>query len=190
MDGFDGTLSVDEKIQSSKDAGTNSFAIFSACERYRFVLHRRWGDAKLRCMNFIMLNPSTADAFKNDPTVARCENRARQMGYSAFSVTNLFAYRSTAPSHLLWPKVEPIGQRNREWILWAAQRAETVVVAWGNHGALRRDNIIRWDLQVLEALIMRGVNPMCLGQNAGGSPKHPLYLKKDLELRPFIESVL
>jgi hypothetical protein len=183
-------LEIGETLQTDHSNGIESFAVFSECMRYRYLLHRKFNDGGGGMINFLMLNPSTADAFKNDPTVGRCQSRALELGYSSFAVTNLFSYRSTDPSHLLWPHIEPIGMPNNpRWILEVARKAKTVVVAWGNHGRLRRDGIIRWDLQVLDNLVMAGINPVCLGQNVGGSPKHPLYLRKDLELRPFVESV-
>ena len=73
--------------------------VFSPDRAYRYVLVRRWSTFadKPRICCYIMLNPSTADEAKNDPTVERCERRARDNGYDGLCVLNLFAYRSTAP---------------------------------------------------------------------------------------------
>lgn len=70
-----------EKFHS--DDRSKSVAVFSDCERYRYLLTRVWDTTGQRAL-FIMLNPSTADEIKNDPTVERCERRARALGFGAF----------------------------------------------------------------------------------------------------------
>ena len=59
-----------------------SEAVYSDCERYRYLLTRVWGPGPKAL--FVMLNPSTATEVQNDPTVERCERRARALGYGAF----------------------------------------------------------------------------------------------------------
>ena len=67
-----------------------SIAEYSDCEAYSYTLTRVWDEAGQRAL-FIMLNPSTATELQNDPTVERCERRARALGYGAFRVLNIFA---------------------------------------------------------------------------------------------------
>ena len=74
----------------------DSVAVYSPCERYRYLLTRVWDGAGPRAL-FVMLNPSTATEFQNDPTVERCERRARALGFGAFRVANIFAFRATDP---------------------------------------------------------------------------------------------
>ena len=62
-----------------KDLLRQSWAIYSDCERYRYTLRREWGGGS-GGVTFVMLNPSTATEVQNDPTVERCERRARAMG--------------------------------------------------------------------------------------------------------------
>ena len=85
---------------------------------------------------FIMLNPSTADAFKLDPTVTRCYNYARAWGYGHLLVANLFALRSTDPDRL-YHHQDPVGPDNMAWIDEAADYADKIVLAWGAHGNLK-----------------------------------------------------
>ena len=73
-----------------------STAVYSPCEQYRYSLTRVWDNAAPRVM-FVMLNPSTATEVQNDPTVERCERRARVLGFGGFRVTNIFAWRATDP---------------------------------------------------------------------------------------------
>jgi hypothetical protein len=143
-------------------------ASFSAGRDYRYSLFRRWGNAD-RMVNFIMLNPSTADEYTNDPTVERCEVRARSMGYGGLVVTNIFAWRSTDP-RVLKTLPDPIGPDNDAAILDHASRAALVICAWGKDGALlgRGASVKRllrdFDLHALRV------------SEKTGEPWHPLYL--------------
>lgn len=83
-----------------------SGAAFSPCRRYRYRLWRTWGDAAPAV--FVMLNPSTADEIENDPTVERCERRARAMGFGGLRVANIFSLRSTDPT-ALYTSDDPVG---------------------------------------------------------------------------------
>lgn len=161
-----------------------SVAVFSKDLKYRFYLRRVFNRNRPH-ITFIMLNPSTADAFKNDPTVARCQERATRLDFGSFSVTNIFAYRSTQPNALTLPNIEPIGKDNDGWIQFAAREAQKVMVGWGNHGKFnhRGDN-------VLGMLDDEGIPMWCLGQNKGGSPIHPLYQAYEKPLRRYMQSVL
>jgi hypothetical protein len=144
-------------------------ATFSECCRYRY---RLWRTMRLEgpTVLFIMLNPSTADDLTNDPTIERCERRAKYWGFGVLEVVNLFAWRATDPGELLHA-VEPVGSENDATILTASQNADAVICAWGKHGALhnRAKNVLK---------LLRGANivTQCLGVNGDGSPKHPLYL--------------
>ncbi|MEL7130920.1 MAG: DUF1643 domain-containing protein, partial [Pseudomonadota bacterium] len=109
-----------------------STAVYSDCERYRYSLTRVW-DAAGQRVNFVMLNPSTATEVQNDPTVERCERRARTLGYGSFAVTNIFAWRDTDPRNMR-AAVDPIGPDNDAAILERATWAQDVIAAWGTHG--------------------------------------------------------
>lgn len=146
-----------------------STAIYSDCERYRYSLTRVW-DTKGKRVMFVMLNPSTATEVQNDPTVERCERRARTLGYGAFQVTNIFAWRDTDP-RAMRAAAEPIGAANDAAILEGADWADTVIAAWGTHGAhLNRG------AEVETLLRSRNHDLFHLGLSKGGHPKHPLYL--------------
>jgi hypothetical protein len=110
-----------------------SVAVYSDCERYRYSLTRVWNDAGSRAL-FIMLNPSTATEVQNDPTVERCERRARALGFGAFRVLNIFAWRATDPRDMR-AAADPVGPENDSAILDSLPWADSVVCAWGTHGA-------------------------------------------------------
>lgn len=163
--------------------GTELGARFSSCEKFRYELWRTWDPISTHQI-YIMLNPSTADHFKNDPTVERCERRARMLGFGGIYVLNLFALRATDPCQL--KKVDdPIGPENDLWIKENCIHAPVgrdgaVVVAWGNDGALKGRS-----QAVLELLIEIHVDAWCLGVTKQGHPYHPLYIPYDRELVPY-----
>lgn len=122
-----------------------------------------------------MLNPSTADAERNDPTVARCINYARSWGYDGLTVLNIFAYRSTDPK-ALYEVQDPVGPWNDAAIKDAAKGLD-VCCAWGEHG-----NLFERGRQVAAMLRAIARRVGCLTVNKGGQPAHPLYQKSDLPL--------
>ncbi|MDX8349979.1 DUF1643 domain-containing protein [Cognatiyoonia sp. IB215446] len=146
-----------------------STALYSDCERYRYALTRTW-DADGQRALFVMLNPSKATEVQNDPTVERCERRARALGYGAFQVTNIFAWRETDP-HTMRKAPEPIGPENDSTIRAGALWADAIIAAWGTHGAhLGRG-------PATEALLRATGKPIHhLGLSKDGHPKHPLYI--------------
>ena len=145
-----------------------SEAVYSDCERYRYLLTRAWGEGP-RAL-FVMLNPSTATERQNDPTVERCERRARALGFGAFRVTNIFAFRATDP-RLMRAEADPIGAENDAAILGSLPWADTVICAWGNHG-LHMDRGAH-----VESLLRRsGSSLFHLGLTGQGQPRHPLYV--------------
>ena len=146
-----------------------SRAVYSECERFRYSLNRIW-DAGGKHANFVMLNPSTATEVQNDPTVERCERRARALGFGQFTVTNIFAYRATDPKEMR-AQSDPIGAGNDAAILDAARAADQVICAWGTHGAhLSRGRAVEKALRGLEKPLFH------LGLSQAGHPKHPLYI--------------
>ncbi len=145
-----------------------SVAIYSDCERYRYALTREWAEGE-RAL-FVMLNPSTATEVQNDPTVERCERRARALGFGGFRVTNIFAWRDTDPRKMRAAS-EPIGPENDATILEGATWAHRIICAWGTHGAhLDRGPQV-------EAMLRATSLPLHhLGLTKEGHPKHPLYI--------------
>ena len=117
-----------------------------------------------------MLNPSTADDVENDPTVERCERRARNTGFGGLRVANIFALRSTDPG-ALYETADPVGPENDSAILDSISDAGLVVCAWGGHGKLNGRGEY-----VLNLIRGAGHMPHYLQLNQDGTPKHPLYV--------------
>ncbi len=145
-----------------------SGAEFSACGRYRYKLWRTWDDSCPPVM-FIMLNPSTADATQNDPTIRRCIGFARDWGYGGVRVGNLFAWRTPYPGALR-SAPDPIGEDNDTALRDLAEGAALVVAAWGVHGA--------WQERA-QAFCQEFSRPLhALGITKSGEPAHPLRLRR------------
>jgi len=147
----------------------DSVAVYSRCEKFRYSLTRVWHREGENIL-FVMLNPSTATELQNDPTVERCERRARALGFGSFEVCNIFAWRATDPKEMR-AQADPVGPRNDEFILEAAKRADAIVCAWGAHGEHRG----RGD-EVERILRRSGQELKHLGLTKAGHPKHPLYI--------------
>lgn len=146
-----------------------STAVYSPCESYRYLLARTWDASGPKAL-FVMLNPSTATEIQNDPTVERCERRARALGFGSFRVTNIFAFRATDP-RVMRATADPVGPANDAAILESARWADRIVCSWGSHGAhLGRGPFV-------EAMLRDTALPLWhLGLTQGGQPKHPLYI--------------
>ena len=149
------------------------WAGFSRDGVYRYSLGRRWATGGRRVC-FCLLNPSTADARVLDPTLTRCLGYARGWGFACMDVVNIFALRSTDPAALK-AAPDPIGRGNDAAIRRCAARGDLVVAGWGAHGVLhaRHERVL--------GLLARHGPVHCLGTTAHGLPRHPLYLRKDLE---------
>ncbi|MBU4378735.1 MAG: DUF1643 domain-containing protein [Proteobacteria bacterium] len=151
---------------------------FSMCNKYRYFLERSWSSGNGH-LCWILLNPSTADAQVDDPTIRRCIRFAQRWGYAGMQVVNLFAYRSTDPGQLR-AVGDPVGPDNNRFILQAARECDKVVLGWGNHGSLHAR-----DASVLDLLHRAEIIPHVLGLTRRNAPKHPLYLKGDITPYPF-----
>jgi hypothetical protein len=155
---------------------------------YRYKLGRYWDDERglfdqgarwEQVALFIMLNPSTADARIDDPTVAKCIRLARRWGFGGLEVRNIFAIRGTDPAILRQVEAPVGGDKANQVIVEAAQDARTgvIVAAWGNHGAYKgRSRQVR---TMLESV---GKPVYCFKVSNQAEPEHPLYqLECELE---------
>ena len=154
-----------------------SIAVYGSAGTYRYLLTRRWGPGAL--MTWVMLNPSTATAHEDDPTIARVTHRAKVAKYGGLAVLNLFALRATDPAELR-THPDPVGPSNNACISAWCQPGDCVVAAWGSHGRfLGRDRVVAG---IFERV---GVSLLCLGLTVNGQPRHPGRVAYALELIPF-----
>lgn len=142
---------------------------------YRFALERRWAEGP--SLLFCMLNPSTADGMKDDPTIRRCVGFAKFNQFAALAVVNLYAFRATEPE-LVFKAADPVGLGNDTYIDKYAKACGGIVAAWGTLGHPDR---VRDVMRILEAH-----QPVyCLGRTKDGHPRHPLYVDGKRKLERF-----
>ncbi len=151
--------------RTAEQDGIRSWAHYSPCETYRYGLRRIWGDGAE--VLYVMLNPSTATELANDPTIERCQRRARMLGYGGMRIANIFAFRATDPADLKRAK-EPEGPENAALLADWGRGAAMVLAAWGVHGAWR-------DQGPRVAASLTG-DVRHLGLTKAGHPRHPLYV--------------
>lgn len=149
-------------------------AVLSDDERYRYLLGREW-QPEGKTATFVMLNPSTADAMEDDPTIRRCIGFAKQWGCGALLVVNLYAWRATKPADL-WSGDDPIGPENDAYLYAAVACTDgPLVAAWGANARADR---------IAAVLKLPGMDRLsALAVTKGGQPGHPLYLPADLSPR-------
>jgi hypothetical protein len=174
---------VNSRRRSGRRSSTRSLraprgdAAFSADRAYRYRLRRWWDPARSPCA-FVLLNPSTADERRDDPTIRRCVGFARVGGFGSAVVVNLFALRATDPRVLVAAR-DPVGSGNDAAIVAAAREAAAIVIGWGAWGERFGDRVaaVRALLAPFRARLF------ALGWTRSGEPRHPLYLPRETPLR-------
>lgn len=152
-------------------------AVLSDDGTYRYRLTRIWEEGVHR-VTFVMLNPSTADANVDDPTIRRCIGFARSWGYGGLNVVNLYALRATDPRDL-WRHRDPVGPKNDYWLGLALKHSSRVVAAWGAHA--KADRVARfWELA-------GDARVDALRVTQSGAPGHPLYIPADTTPTPYTD---
>lgn len=152
----------------------DSGAEYSPCERYRYFLWRRWDINKPTAV-FIMLNPSKATEYVNDPTITRCTGFARRWGMGGLWVLNLFAFRATH-SEDMFAEADPVGPENLEAIRTRRDAIGIHIAAWGAHARAQKQG------RLVRAMFAERATPLyALQLTAGGNPMHPLYIPSSAE---------
>ena len=163
--------------------------VFSECRGYRYTLEHVIEEAQAeifaaRRLQWIGLNPSTADEQKLDPTLKRIRAFTLAAGYGGFIMTNVFAWRATKPADMK-KQADPIGPENDAWLMRVAERCEASVACWGGIANFPRS--LRHRAASVRLMFSRANRPLlCLKIAADGSPWHPLYLDGATTLKPYV----
>ncbi len=144
-------------------------ALLSEDKRYRYWLQRVFDCGTGRAI-FCMLNPSTATAEEDDPTIRRCMGFTAAWGLRELLVVNLFAFRATLPK-VMKQAADPVGPENDHHLLTTCLAAQRVICAWGQDGSFQGR-----DRQVMTLLLGQGIRLEALRLAKNGGPWHPLYL--------------
>lgn len=145
-------------------------ATISGDQRYRYDLTRTWDPAKPKAL-WVMLNPSTADSWSEDPTLRRCIEFSRRAGMGGLVVVNLMAWRAPRPVDLPAASDAAVGPENAATVerwLGALGPDGVVVAGWGAVGPRYR----ALAGQTLQRLSERH-DVLCLGTTKTGFPRHP-----------------
>ncbi len=161
-------------------SGADMSAYISDDGMYRYTLIRNLPpqlvprEGSQGTCTFVMLNPSTADASKDDPTIRWCMRFARDWGFHRLKVVNLYAFRATDPREM-FKAADPVGPENDHVLSVAFGSSDLLIAAWGAHA--KRDRV--------EKILSWPIRPrLCLGVTKDGAPRHPLYLRRDVKPRP------
>ena len=163
--------------------GDERTATLSDCGAYRYILGRKWNPKNPRCLLWVMLNPSRADALEDDPTIRRCVGYGKAWGFGSLSVVNLYAFRATNPNELRALdrgryRANVVGNpRNDAELLTQAATASLIVCAWGAPGVTWAEHRAK----IVTTNILAPFNLYVLGITKDGAPVHPLRQRKDLE---------
>jgi hypothetical protein len=150
----------------------NYSALLSYDKKYRWKLERIWQPAKAPVV-WVMLNPSTADASRDDATIRRCIGFSMNWGFGGIEVYNLFAFRATNPAALLEAK-DPVGEKNDEY-LKAIPIEREIICAWGAlPKGFGQQRLVLREKNVL--MMLTGRKMRCLGYTQNGYPRHPVRL--------------
>jgi len=151
-------------------------AHISQCGQYRYELTRSW-DATRPTIAFVMLNPSTADAAEDDPTIRKCIKFANRWGFGELRVYNLFNLRTPNPEQL-WSHEDPNGPDFGKWAS-KAKECDKIVVAWGASG---KKGVLAAKGRCFVGEHLNDVELWALAINSDGTPRHPLYVRDDQDL--------
>lgn len=159
-------------------------AVQSVDNKYRYSLTRIWDGSK-GILLYILLNPSTADAFNDDAAIRSCTRLAKENGYGGLRVVNLFALRATKPQNLVGlPKHELIGEEWEKYIIDSIENSHTIALGWGNSvKELKGVKDFNREQEVAEYLDSKGFEYFCLELTKKSCPKHPLYIASGTKLK-------
>ena len=177
--------SAENDVPGSLFDWADSYAHVSACEQYRYTLGRVWEPSR-PSVTFVMLNPSIADAHKDDTTIRKCRGFAERLGFGGLHVVNLYAYRATKPK-AMWASeaagLDIVGPDNDE-VLREAFRRGDAIAAWGANAKPDRVHFV--------SILARaaGSRLLSLSVTKAGAPGHPLMLPYSCTLQPWPTTVI
>lgn len=160
-------------------------ATLNETRTHRFDLVRRWNYDQPIIMWGGGLNPSTADAYEDDPTIRRCIGFTKDMGYGGFVIVNLFSFRSPHPNDVkrkyLEDKDVTFGKWNTSIVQEWLRRVDKVIPCWGTNGSWAKDQV----MEMCAVVVVFASPCQCLGYTKEGHPKHPLMVPRNVPIETF-----
>jgi hypothetical protein len=165
--------------------------VYSPDGTYRYWLERTW-DRTVPRFTYVLLNPSRAGAFEDDPTTRKLQNITAANGGGGYVLVNLFASVDTHQTglHLAGAAGES-AEENDHWVRAAVEGSPRIVVGWGagngdaDHHGDRKRAIVRRADDVWPVLERHDL--WCVAHNRCGSPRHPgRGVRNDVLLRRYL----
>jgi hypothetical protein len=153
-------------------------AEISKCGKYRYSLTRVWSD-NIKTFIWVMLNPSTADAETDDPTIRKCIGFSKKYGCGGMYIINLFAYRATSPKQLLLVD-DPYGSENDYYLNLSSIKIDYGIIIYA-YGNIPKGLMV--PAHIFGKKYTNNYPIKCLGKTKLGFPKHPLYLSYNTNIQ-------
>ena len=150
---------------------------------YRYILGTR-GKNPLICLG---INPSTAQPDKLDNTLKSVERIALGNGFDSFIMFNVYAQRATNPDSMEKVCNPLLHQENLEAFRYVLSISDKPAI-WAAWGAIieKRKYLPACLRDLLAVGNEYGAQWYCAGAiTKKGHPHHPLYLRKDEQIKPF-----
>ena len=153
---------------------------------YRYLLGTR-GKDPLICIG---VNPSTAEPGNLDNTLKSVSRIAAANGYDSWLMFNVYAQRATRPDDMDRVRSDSLHRENMrafEYVLSHVGEGVRPAI-WAAWGAVieKRPYLPDCVRDMVELGQRYGAQWLCAGPcSVKGHPHHPLYLRKDEQVRPF-----
>ncbi len=132
---------------------------------------------------WVLMNPSVANLDHSDTTLIKTGAYARTWGFGGQLIGKVHAYRATKSVDML--KIDdPVGSENDKSILKMAKQSKMIVLAYGRPPKKLSERGI-----YVANLLEKTYDLHYLKLNSDGSPRHPLYLKQNLQPQKFIKAI-
>lgn len=152
-------------------------AVLAFDGRCRLLLERGSDRPEARTAGWLLCNPSTADAERDDPTVRRMRHFSDRARCSRILVGNVWGLRETYPADL-WAALragaytEAMRSANLDALAAIGAQCDVLFMAFGAEPGRKHPQAVR---EAIDAIwnAERPV-PLCLGTTDDGLPLHPL----------------
>ena len=149
-------------------------SVYDADENVRFIL----GELGVNTLYTVLLNPSTANDKKHDPTSSFVKNISQQHGYDGWCILNIYPLRSTKP-HLLPELIDNdlLKSNFNTFNKYISHNAD-VWLGYGD-GVCNREYLQQSKKAILQILDKKECNLYyCRGLTIKGNPFHSSYIRR------------
>jgi len=142
---------------------------------------------RIKSLVFFGINPSTATAEKDDPTIIKIKKISEKNNYRSWIMLNIYPTIESNPDNLPREINEVVHKKNIKYIKKYIDDDTTIVAAWGDAIDDKEHPYLKDCLKEIVNEI-NGINKRwySIGElTKKGNPRHPLYVKTDEKLIEF-----